>query len=520
MKLFLSVSGSGTAASAGPSTEAKGKQPEVKASASTPAPAATTDDSLALVPYSPPLTRESFMKTIATTRDALAIDLPPQERKAAETGGTAINDFVVAGALPSGSTSGPGAAASDNERAITRLSRDVIAEASSMVGHDASPDERSAAVSITLVRRMSQAYGAAKAFPGRVAANDFESGHAKLAASVANVAARNALSVLIPTTARQMMSYGIEKGLTESQVSGHGRIAMGTAVALLPVALHLVGALRDGMAGTHTATSVRSRAIMGGLTLAAVVAGLGTGVMRETAVQIVAFTIYTAMRDLLVQSRVKLENVNSSGEKPDATHFGAISVGYGVDQGLVNLAMSTKASPSGPSAFIHKAGLNPGNAARRGGINYAGEIAEDLMFNAIPAVREGHALQLSLKDAGWTKSGLANAALGPWAVRSGILAMSLIGSNIIAQHLGTPAHSPAVLEGVSDMFYSMLNGILYEPFANAGSAQPQPETAHDDEAASMTTFTSRHSYQSPDVVMTNAATLAAHNEATPRPSNV
>jgi hypothetical protein len=457
----------------------------------------------------------------------LKIDVPPEEQKAAEKAGSHINDFLATGNLPSGSTSEPRIGGTENERAIALLGGEILSQASALAGPNATPEARSAAISVTMVERMCQAYGTAKAFPARVAANDFESGIAKATASVANVAARNALSVLCPTSIRQMLSYGIEDGISTSHdnhhgahhVSDHGRIALGTAVGLLPVALHLVGALRDHAAKTETTTSIRSRAIMGGLTLSAVAAGLATGVMGETAVQIVAFTIYTAMRDLLVQSRIKLENVNSSGDKPDATHFGLISVGYGIDQGLVNLAMSKKASPSGPSAFINHAGLRPDNAARRGGINYAGEIAEDLMFNMIEPIRKKQPLQLALKDAGWTKNGLANAALGAWPVRSGILTMSLIGSNIIAKYMGAQA-SPALLEGVSDLFYALLNGILYEPFANAGSAQPQPATAHHDpESASLSTIDpDRHAYQSPDVLMTNEVDVHAH-EATPGPSN-
>ncbi|WP_347556970.1 hypothetical protein [Robbsia sp. KACC 23696] len=508
-------------AAPGASDKAKGKQADTTAFAGLREPETDIGEMLGTARTPVPLTIDSLLKTAKSSSDSLAIELTPPEKKAAEKGATQIQDFVTKGVSTVASTSGAQIGATENELAIERLSEQVIADASRMVGHNATPEERSAALTTTLMQRMSEAFASGKAFPARVAANDFESGTAKFAASVANVGARNALSVLIPTTARQMISYGIEKGMTDAHVSDHGRIALGTAVALLPVALHMVGAVRDHTAATETFTSVRSRAIMGGLTLAAVVAGLSTGVMRETAVQIIAFTIYTAMRDLIVQSRIKLENVNSSGTQPDATHFGLISVGYGVDQGLVNLAMSTKASPSGPTAFINKAGLNPGNAARRGGINFAGEVAEDLMFNGIPAYRESRPLQLALKDAKWTPNGVTNAALGPWAVRSGILGMSLIGSNIIAQHLGTPAHSAEELEGISDMFYALLNGVLYEPFANSGSAQPQPASAHDDaETASLRTIAS-HTYQSPDVVMTNHADVeAAEAAATPRQSNV
>ena len=62
-----------------------------------------------------------------------------------------------------------------------------------------------------------------------------------------------------------------------------------------------------------------------------------------------AFTAYTAMRDLLVQSNVRLDNANTEGLHSDWTRWGTMMLGYGLDQGIVNLCMSKTASPSGPA---------------------------------------------------------------------------------------------------------------------------------------------------------------------------
>jgi hypothetical protein len=202
-----------------------------------------------------------------------------------------------------------------------------------------------------------------------------------------------------------------------------------------------------------------------------------------------AFTAYTAMRDLVVQSRLRMSNANTVGQVPDARHFALISAGYGLDQGLVNLGMSTLASPSGPAAFTDHAGISPRNAFARAALNMLGEVGEDLMFQSIPAIRsrldpnqESHALQLSIQDVGYQQNNLVNGALGPWAVRTGILATTIGVTSIVAAYAKDPAYAnnPKLVEAVNDLIVGAFNAILYEPFANAGSGQPttQPTAVH------------------------------------------
>ena len=190
--------------------------------------------------------------------------------------------------------------------------------------------------------------------------------------------------------------------------------APGEAVGMLAL-----GALRDSWAGTSTPTSRRSRAIMATTTAVAGLATAASGAMPGVASLMVAFTAYTAMRDLLVQSRLRMSNANTSDYVPDATHFALISAGYGLDQGLVSLGMSTLASPSGAGAYLRGVGVQLWNDIRRGALNWAGEVGEDLMFQGIPAVRStldpaqpGHALQLSIRDVGYQRNNVVNAALG------------------------------------------------------------------------------------------------------------
>ena len=320
------------------------------------------------------------------------------------------------------------------------------------------------------------------AFLRRVNANeDFESTPARIAASVANVAMRNALAVFVPTVIRQFLSYGIEAGLTRAGASDSFRSTLGLVAPMLAVGALALGALRDRMAGTHTRTSERSRAIMATTTAVAGLATAASGAMSGVAPLMVAFTAYTAMRDLLVQSRLRMSNANTGGYVPDAMHFALISAGYGLDQGLVSLGMSTLASPSGAGAYVQQAGVQVWNAIRRGALNWAGEVGEDLMFQGIPAVRStldpaqpGHALQLSIQDVGYQRNNVVNAALGPWAVRTGILSTTLGGLSMLSAYTGGTAYAdnPRLVEAVSDLIIGAVNGILYEPFANSGSAQP------------------------------------------------
>jgi hypothetical protein len=250
---------------------------------------------------------------------------------------------------------------------------------------------------------------------------------------------------------------------------------------MLAVGALALGAMRDRMAGTHTRTSERSRAIMATTTAAAGLATVATGAMSGVAPLMVAFTAYTAMRDLLVQSRLRMSNAHTNGYVPDAMHFALISAGYGLDQGLVSLGMSTLASPSGAGAYLKDAGVQVWNAIRRGALNWAGEVGEDLMFQGIPAVRStldpaqpSHALQLSIRDVGYQQNHVVNGALGPWAVRTGILSTTIGGLSMLSACTKDPsyANNPRLVEAVGDLIIGAVNGILYEPFANSGSAQP------------------------------------------------
>jgi hypothetical protein len=321
-------------------------------------------------------------------------------------------------------------------------------------------------------------------FVQRVNANTGFGGAATVAASASNVAARNFASVFVPTAIRQFLSYGFEAAMQRTHASDTTRTVLGAAVPMLAVGALAAGAVRDRMAGTNTPTSERSRAIMATATAATGIATVATGSMRHVAPLMLAFTAYTAMRDLLVQSRLRMENPNTerSNYTPDAAHFALISVGYGLDQALVDFTMSTRASPSGASAFTDDAGPRPqvGNAFARAGINWVGEVAEDLTFQGIEAVRSRldtnqptHPLQLSIEDVGYERSNVLNGVMGPWAVRTGILSVTLGLTQILADHANRSLTSkPLAMAAASAAIVGAVNGILYEPFANAGSGQP------------------------------------------------
>jgi len=125
--------------SKGPATlsvKGNGKEVDTGASGSMQPAQMSTDNPLAGMGLRDPgkMTSESILKTAATTIGTLEIDVPPEERKAAEKGGTLINDFVVTGNVPSGATSEPQIGGTENELAIERLSEEVISRAASLVG--------------------------------------------------------------------------------------------------------------------------------------------------------------------------------------------------------------------------------------------------------------------------------------------------------------------------------------------------------------------------------------------------
>lgn len=366
--------------------------------------------------------------------------------------------------------------------------------------------------------------------------NDFETKGGKITASVANVTARNTLSVFLPTFARQFISMGIEAGFQHFGTSDYTKAMLGLGFGAVPaVAAHVAGGIRDELNHTATWTSRRSRLIMAGTAIAATAYEHKAGAAAGNASLHMAFTIYTAMRDLLVQSNIRLDNKNTDGLVPDWKHFLTMSIGYGLDQGFVSLAMSTLASPSGPGAAkANLSGIEQAkHAAIRAGLNLLGEIGEDLLFQSIPALRAKffgtgtpHTLELGIHTEGPTRY-LANGTMGPWAVRTGILATTIALTGITGEGLPklwektgaklSDEDKAKLQELTGDMIIAGVNGFLYEPFANAGSGQLQPG-AHIEEIGDVESQLSAddalhgetpavHTYASPNVDMTDSASV-------------
>lgn len=352
---------------------------------------------------------------------------------------------------------------------------------------------------------------------------NFTSTHGQILISIVNISARNLISVFIPTILRQFISYSTEAGFHNMKTSPRLRAILGTffgtGVALIA---HAIGMWRDEKSGTATLASRRSRAILASTAFAAGIGELYTNTAAGNASTHIAFTIYTGMRDIMVQSRLRLHNPNTSGVKPDWTHFSTMMFLMTIIAGLVNFGMSTLASPSGQAAWTARTSFTEQlkHAVIRGCLNLIGEVGDDFLFQVIPSIRSHlkgvenpHVLRLSLKDVGYQKGYLKNAALGPWAARTGLLATTLALLGIASPCL---AHNARLLEGISDLIVGVTNGPLYEPFANSVSGQPDPvrnpcssdeesqkqkECSHNDDAASV------RSYMHPNIDMTNCAEI-------------
>ncbi|KAH8125888.1 hypothetical protein LI328DRAFT_165745 [Trichoderma asperelloides] len=349
----------------------------------------------------------------------------------------------------------------------------------------------------------------------------FTSTHGQILVSIVNISIRNFISVFIPTILRQFISYTTEAGFHKLNSSAKLKSIIGTLFGTgIALMAHAIGTWRDEKAGTATLTSRRSRAIMVSTVFAAGMGEFYTGAAAGNASTHVAFTLYTVMRDLMVQSRLRLHNPNTSGTKPDWIHFSIMMTLMTIISGLVNFGMSTLASPSGQAAWPARLSFieQLRYAVIRGGLNLIGETGDDFLFQIIPSIRSQfkgvenpHILQLSLKDVGYHKGYLTNAALGPWAARTGLLATTVAMLGITAPYL---ENNTRLLEGISDLIVGISNGPLYEPFANAGSGQPDPvrtkcnsdeenqkDCSQFDDAASI------RSYMHPNIDMTNSAEI-------------
>lgn len=354
----------------------------------------------------------------------------------------------------------------------------IIAEHERIIAAGGTPDTSG------MFRKLTKALGGGMS---TLAANEFKGPAATLVASVANVTLRNTASVFLPTFARQMMSAQIERKIGESGMSDVGRAFLGGSFAALPMMLLAGAAIRAHM--NHKATQADkqegdfARGIMAAMSFAALLGGIFSGQLGAktsgAAAQMIAFTMYTFMRDIVTQSHVRLKNPNMAqrdpGEKPvpDKLHWALISLTYGLDQFAVNQLMPTAAPTSGPGAALaHLGGRAQASAAAiRAGINLVGEVGEDLLFNGIAAVRDKKMLRLGLE---WEPKvrHVANGLLGSMAARTAITQTNVVFGDVIDKALGDrhPLLSnllPAITMG------GLLNGVFYWPFANAGKGLPQ-----------------------------------------------
>jgi hypothetical protein len=338
-----------------------------------------------------------------------------------------------------------------------------------------------------------------------VARNEFEHPAATVGASLVNLALPKVPSVLVTTALRQVFSYGLTAGVAHGKFSEDSLAAAGGMVAFYPVVALLAGGVRDQIAGTATPTSIRSRAIMATLTASAAVTALCYKEMiAGAATQLSAFTAYTFGRDVMVQSPLRLDNPNTAGMMPDATHFAIISVVYGIIQMVYNYAATAKASPSGPAAFDAGAGPQLGNAAKRGGMNFVGEWLEEVVFHGIDAVRKGYPMRIKLKAPGFERNHVVNQMLGVQPTRAGILIAGIVISDLLSRYLPGQSGAAANITGAVTFGFA-LNAIFYEPFANTGSAQPGPRQAAVDSETGSTA--SARTSTAPNITMTDAAAV-------------
>jgi hypothetical protein len=309
---------------------------------------------------------------------------------------------------------------------------------------------------------------------------DFKSGLAQWVATTINVVLRNIASVGATTFAREMLAFGLELALEHYKVTPQARKAISIVMGPVYQAVTMsLGAIRDNYAGTATKQTNAARLISGVMPVIAYGIEHALGGGTDTAAVHSAMTVYTHLRDVAVQSWLRLPAAKDPAE--DAFHFTFMSVFYGIDQFLAPLGMLTWAPQSGAGAA--RAGMTALEAmipaAKRALINTGGEIAEDLANEGNRAIRAGHAPEVSLKVE-VNKRHFLNAWLGQQSVRSGIISEAQSFAAAIAFQLAAEKNPFKTTIAIALMI-GAVNGVQYWPFARGFAGQPKVEGPPDTE---------------------------------------
>ncbi|CAJ4101947.1 Uncharacterised protein [Burkholderia pseudomallei] len=308
--------------------------------------------------------------------------------------------------------------------------------------------------------------------------------------NVGAVAARNLVSVLPPTAAREAVRAYLTPALAAAPAGV--ATAAGAVAAAAPIVQNFVGLVRDIHNGTSSRTRVISRTAMMVTTGGFLAASAATGTLAAAAPALVAATlIYTPLRDL-VQYNVQLKDNNQ--QPANMKWVLGSAAAYGVNQGLVNetmdrvvgaargrfeaetsvrsgvttdgtpqvstAALETHTTPSASLGVdVPSSGYVLARSAGFAAANFAGETLDELTLRGATALQQGNLSNLQISvglrpQSERTWSAVADQAFTTNAGRSTLFADVYMGASL----------NPSLSGAASDAVVGSILGGLYPAF--------------------------------------------------------
>lgn len=306
--------------------------------------------------------------------------------------------------------------------------------------------------------------------------NEFALPAARVAASIFNIALRNAPTVGLPTAIRQTLAHFIGNDPKKiDEIAGY-------LLSGMPIALETGGLLLDRYKQRDTALTRTSRLAMIGVSVASLAAaaktpngadGAGpTSALTQSARALAVFYNYCANRDF-AQRVLQLKD-----QLPGIDMVAVMIAGlfYGGNQTVVNLAMAFFASPSGQGTMS----LEMGNNLLRALFNWAGETVDDTVLGALQAWRQGVPFQTRLAPQRPSGEDLLNTTFGQFAARVTVFGAAVLLSQVFVAK--TAELSPEAQKIFSSILGGGILGALYSLFVGTLKTEVRTPIRIDPEA--------------------------------------
>ncbi|MBN3729010.1 hypothetical protein [Burkholderia sp. Ac-20379] len=302
-------------------------------------------------------------------------------------------------------------------------------------------------------------------FANDIVNNNFENPVGKFVTSAAHSMVARIPTVYGPTFLRQLTGQKLGEVLSDEHASKDVKSMVGLMLTAAPIALLVVGMMRDKEKGIATNTSRNSRLALMAVGSVMGLAAVGTGSMAGASASLGAFVLYCAMRDGM-QQFVKLGSKDD--KEPTYGQSQAAGAAYVADQMVVGSGMSYTSSPSGAGAAGQV--LQTDHSAERAGWNMFGEVGDDLVSGSITA---GGAPALKASFQMPTLEDLKNTATGAFPARATLFTASTLLSQIVADK--TTGLSEGAQTNLNNLAVALLLGmVMYAPFAQMGKTK-KPE---------------------------------------------